>query len=479
MRRQGKKPLEEGVRAFLEEHGFAHIREPLVAAVSGGPDSLCLLHLLYRLKDSLGLNLHVAHLNHGLRGAEGEEDAQFVARLAQDLGLPVTLGREDVKSYRATRRCSLEEAARELRYTFLHRVVEDTGARGAVVAHTADDQAETVLMHLIRGTGLTGLGGMRTVTSLTLPSRQVLTVIRPLLGASREETEGYCRDHGLGFRVDSSNLSIKYLRNRIRWELLPALKRYNPNIRDALLRLARAAQDDLAYLDSQIYRVWEDVASEGPYGLALNLEATRALTPALQRHLLRRTLCHLLGDLGNITSAHIEGLQELLTKPAGKSLALPRGLSATMVYGECIIGPRGALAKALPSLNGQRRLKVPGETLLSGWRVITKIADREAGKTEAHGWRAQLNFDVVGDKLTVRGRKPGDRFQPLGMAEPKKLQDFLVDAKVPRSWRDRIPLVCSPQHIVWVAGWRIDERAKVCDSTRRVLTLEFKRRQGA
>lgn len=444
----------------------------LLVGVSGGPDSVCLLHILDQLKEYLGVSLHVTHLNHMLRGASADDDARYVAELAQHLGIPATVEKRDVASYRRERRISLEEAAREVRYEFFSQVAESIGAGRIALGHTQDDQVETILMHLVRGTGLAGLRGMGPITTWRSLKRGALLVVRPLLEVARKETEEYCRAYNLRPKSDFSNYSLDYSRNRVRHELIPLLQSYNKRVGAALLRTARAAADDLSFLEERVSLGWDRVVSEQPNGLLLNTKELLSLHPALQRHLLRRVLGEVLGDLVNIQSIHIEKMMEALSKPAGRRLSLPRGLVFYVGYNTCLV-TKGALDTCpFPPLEREHRLNVPGDTALPGWRVRARIIP-PGGRAE--GFRACLDLDEAGDDLVVRSRGAGDRFQPLGMGEPKRLQDFMVDAKIPRSWRDRVPLVCSPEGILWVVGWRIAERVRVTDSTKQVLRLEFER----
>ena len=444
----------------------------MLVGVSGGPDSVCLLHILDQLRETLGVSLHVAHLNHMLRGVDSDADARYVAEFSGTLGIPATVEKRDVEAYRKEHRLSLEEAAREVRYGFFSQVAESVGAGHIALGHTQDDQVETILMHLVRGTGLAGLRGMGPVTSLRPPGGGVLVVVRPLLEVARRETEEYCRAYDLNPRSDFSNYSLDYTRNRFRYELIPLLQSYNKNVGAALMRTAHAAADELSYLEEGVSLVWERVVREQPNGLLLDSEALLSLHPALQRHLLRRVLGEVLADLTDIQSIHIEKMMEALSKPAGKRLSLPRGLVFHVGYNTCLVTKGAVDTCPFPPLEGEYKLNVPGDTAFPGWRVKAGII-RPGGKAEGLG--ACLDLDEAGSDLVVRGRRAGDRFQPLGMGEAKKLQDFMVDAKVPRSWRDRVPLVCSSEGIIWVVGWRIAEPVRVTDSTKQVLRLEFKR----
>lgn len=465
--------LKQRVLRFIQEKRLIDNGETLLVGVSGGPDSVCLLHILNRLKETLGVSLHVAHLNHMLRGTDSDDDAVYVSQLASNLGIPSTVERLDVAAYREGRRLSVEEAAREVRYHFFALAAGDIGAKRIALGHTRDDQVETILMNLLRGTGLTGLRGMMPITSLRMADDTKLEVIRPLLGVTRVETEGYCREFDLNPRIDLSNYSLDHTRNRVRHELIPALRHYNRSMDAALIRTADAASDAISFLDIEVSRVWDQVVTEQPNGLLIDSAALLACHPALQRHLLRRAVSKVLGDLVDIQAVHIDKMVQALSKPAGRRISLPRGLWLSVGYWKCLLAGGVPDACPFPSMEQQHRIAVPGETAVPGWRIRADVDTAVSEETGAYV--AHLDMDAVGRELTVRARKPGDRFRPLGMEGNKSLQDFMVDAKIPRSWRGRIPLVCSPDGIVWVVGWRIAGGAKVTDATKRVLRLEFER----
>ncbi len=470
---QGRQePLEQRVLNFIQAHHLVSSQHCLLVAVSGGQDSVCLLHILVKLQEELDIKLHVAHLNHQLRAAESEADARYVSDLAHQLGIPATIEQRDVKAYQAQQHISLEEAAREVRYTFLAQAAKSIGANQVAVGHTTDDHIETILMHLIRGTGTRGLRGLQP-SSRWQSSGDSLTIIRPLLPVSRQETAGYCHRHKLMPRIDASNLSLSPLRNRIRHQLLPLLKSYNPQVAKALLRTAHIAGGDLAFLDEEGARLWGEIARRKENTIILDKERLLDLPSALKQHLLRMSIENLLGNLKDIETRHIEKIMDALTKPAGKRISLPGGLNFSIEYNRYLLGPDPAALSPFPLLGAEFSLKLPGKTLLPGWRVTATIINREQMTEKDADFTAYFDLDKTGDKVVVRPRQPGDRFQPLGMSQPKKLGEFMIDAKIPHAWRQRIPIVCSPRHILWVVGWRIDDRVKVTENTNQILCLKF------
>jgi tRNA(Ile)-lysidine synthase len=469
-----KKPLEPRILGFIQDHCPIPSQSRLLVAVSGGPDSVCLLHVLVKLKKELGIELYAAHLNHQLRGAESEADAQYVFDLAQSLNVPATIAKRDVAGYQAQKRISLEEAAREVRYNFLAQTAKALGASQVAIGHTRDDHIETILMHLIRGSGTRGLQGLAPHVKWQTADA-VITVVRPLLEVSREETQSYCQEHNLMPRLDSSNLSLSPLRNRIRLRLLPLLKGYNPRIADALLRTAHIAADDAAFLEKAGDRLWHQVAQRQENTIILNKEPFLTLPPALKRQVLRLSLEKLIGNLKDIEASHVEEIMNALSKPAGRSLSLPGSLTFTIEYDRYLLGEDSLALSPLPPLESELTLAIPGETTLNDWHVVANITNREQRIEKGDSLTAHFDFDKTGDKLAVRNRKPSDRFCPLGMSQPKKLGEFMIDTKIPRLWRKRVPIVSSPQQIIWVVGWRIDDRVKVTENTKRVLCLRFRR----
>ncbi|MEK7814959.1 MAG: tRNA lysidine(34) synthetase TilS, partial [Chloroflexota bacterium] len=277
--------LERLVAAALRRGGYSGNNTTLVVAVSGGPDSSALLYSLHRLGEQHRLRLHVAHLNHDFRGEEAEADARFVTALAQELGLPVTVSKRDPVEYQRQRRISsFEQAARELRYAFLADVATEAGAAAVALGHTADDLAETVLLHLLRGSGLHGLRGMAELAPWPWPTAAPgLSMFRPLLQATKAETVAYCQELGRDYRQDTGNYLGRFTRNRVRHDLLPRLAaEYNPRVGEALTRLARTAALELDYLEEEVDRVWPQVATAAEGAVSFHRAGLASLHPALQ-----------------------------------------------------------------------------------------------------------------------------------------------------------------------------------------------------
>jgi tRNA(Ile)-lysidine synthase len=467
--------LERRIISFIREYGLVSGNEKVLVAVSGGPDSVCLANLLNKIKDELSIELHIAHLDHSLRGEESEAEARYVSALAEKLGLPVTVGKADVKAWSTEHKISLEEAAREVRYRFLDETARSVGASRVAVGHTRDDQVETTLMHYLRGAGIQGLRGLRPAAPLPYGSKEDgIWVIRPLLALTRQETTGCCEQYGLLPCIDSSNKDLKFLRNRIRLELIPLLRQYNPEIDDALVRLADLAGEDADFIDEQAQLVCGQATTREGGLTCVDSGKLRGLPLALQRRVFRVVLGRSYGSLKDVEAAHVDSLVKLLFGNTGKCVHLPGGLVATNERNRMVISDAGAPSCPWPVLQERYPLKIPGESKLPGWRVTADIIGENFYR-EDDIFSASFDLNKTGRSLFVRSRQPGDRFRPLGMPHSRKLQDFMVDSAIPRSWRDAVPLVCSPSQIIWVVGWRLDDRAKVTTSTEGVLRLEFHR----
>ena len=460
----------------------------LVVAVSGGPDSMALLHALLHLRGRLGLSLRGAHLDHGLRGDAGAADAAFAANAFDSAGIPCAVEKADVAAHRAAHRLSLEQAAREVRYAFLARVYREHGADAVALGHTADDQAETILMHVVRGSGLTGLRGMEARSTRRVDGAEV-RFVRPLLAVTRADTEAYCRALGLRPRMDESNRSPDFTRNRVRAELLPLLEELNPSVRDALLRLSTTAARELSYLDGEVDRLWQDAAEVGQDRVALDRRTIGRLPTALRAHALRRAVAAVKGDLDGVHLRHADDMMRLLKGPAGRAIDLPGGLRFHVGYDEAIVARADADLCPLPRFEGEHALTAMGETRVGGWRIAVRLVDRPAddalrrsgdgGAGDTAGGPpavslARMSRRAVEGGLVLRTRRPGDRFRPLGAPGHKKLQDFMVDAKIPASWRDRVPLVVTPRGIAWVVGWRIAEWSRVTPEDRQVVEISLR-----
>ena len=465
--------LAQRVLEFIQTHDIMRSSERALVAVSGGPDSTTLLLILARLRPHLDVDLAVAHFDHMLRSRkEAAEDQAFVRALADALGLPAVCGRGNVALRARNSHESVEEAARHLRYTFLSRQAKRLGANLVVVGHTRDDRAESVLLHLLRGSGLDGLVGMRPRSPW--PLGRGPHIGRPLLDLSRSDTERYCQEAGVTPHQDPTNELLIATRNRLRHELLPKLRQINPRVEEALNRLAEAAATDVDYLEEATDRAWAQIAHRERRGIRFSRREIAGLHPALTIRLLRRAISSLSSGPTDLETVHIQGILTALGRRRGL-VSLPHSLSATLdsQYLRIAKGqpppPRGIPQTALP---------VPGHVRIGPWAVETEIVPVPAEPQRVAPLEAFLDADVAAGGLTVRSRRPGDRLRPLGLGGEKKVQDLLVDAKVPLEKRDAVPLVCAEWGIAWVVGQRIDERAALTPASHQAVRLRFRRLKG-
>ena len=470
--------FERRIAASLKRAGMSGTGAAIVVACSGGPDSTALLRSLHRLRPFHNLSLHVAHLNHDFRGAEADHDAAFVQLLADGLGLPCSIDKQDPIAYQRSRNVSsFEQAAREMRYSFLQSVASTVGASAVALGHTSDDQAETVLLHILRGAGIQGLRGMAEVSHWPWPTDgNGLLLFRPLLDASKAATAAYCRELGQTYREDSGNYLWRFTRNRVRLDLMPRLARdYNPRVQDALLRLSRIAGDDSDFLDGELDSRWDGIATIEETGVFLDAVALAALHPALQRRAMRRAYSIAAGDSRALGENHLDALLGLVqNRRGGRGLDLPRGVNARIEANVLRIFRRDERRRA-PSLPREYSIRVPqkdGETVefeADGWRLSMRLgtppALEDSEALPGQRFTAILKRDVLGDEVTLRTRRPGDRFQPSGMTGTKKLQDFFTDAKVPRDQRDSVPLLVCQRGIAWVVGHRAADWARPDDES--------------
>ncbi len=463
-------PLLDTVRRTIQRHGMFRPAGPVVVGVSGGPDSVCLLHALWRLRAELGLELVVGHLNHGFR-PEAAAEAAFVAELAGSLGVPAVVEEADVPALSRRLRLSAQVAARRARLEFLGRVARERDAAWVALGHQRDDQAETVLMWFLRGTGLDGLAGIPPVRR---DGGAGVWLARPLLEVDRAAIEAYCRAEGLQPRRDPSNRRLTYTRNRIRLALVPLLEReYQPGLRSRLAALADAVRGDRALLEQLTDEAWaQALLSHEPSAVTLSVPVLVDLPPGLRRRVLRRAA-------GLVRAAWTPPLSRV---DAALDLLQPEGAGCTVELGAGVLVRReaGRLHVTTAPRDKVRpyayALPVPGSVNVveAGVRITARLVPagevRRAGLHLVEG--GALDYNKVALPLEVRNRRRGDRFVPLGMTGSKKLKDFLIGLKVPRSARDRLPLVTAGGQVVWVAGYRIDDRVKVGPDTRTVLVLE-------
>jgi len=436
--------------------------ERVLVAVSGGPDSVALLHLLHRLGRDLDLVLGVAHFDHGLRGRQSQEEAGFVAGLAGSLSLPCHLGEGDTRELARRERISLQMAARRLRLRFLQDTCRGHGYYKLALGHTADDQVELFFLRLLRGAGPDGLRGMLPATPEGL--------VRPLLAVGKDAILAWLEQESLPYRQDPSNLQRNYLRNRVRLDLLPQMQTYNPRLKEAVWRTQALLQEEERLLAPEVSRAFREVGEAlTPDLYRLHLPKFLGLPVALQKLVVRSVLNQFLAE-SPLSAAQVGAVLDLAQ--AKKSGGL-------MSLGTCRVARAGGelhIFSRLPAPSpGPAWLpSSPGRFEAGGWCWRLAGRGRQPAEDRPPGPHiAWLDQDRLRFPLQVRQFQPGDRFWPGGAAGPKKLQDFLVDKKIPRWLRSYLPLVLSGEEIVWVAGLRVAEPAKLTGSGGNLLEVQL------
>lgn len=467
--RQGRD-FEANLLQHIRREVLLSPAERVLVAVSGGPDSTALIVSLSRLRTELGIELAVGHLDHRLR-PESADEAVFVESLAKDLALPFFARVSDVAALAKSTHRSHEEAGRAARYDFLGQVASEKGYGLVATGHHRQDQAETVLLRLIRGSGGRGLKAMSNRSPFPRAGYEPIQLVRPLLHLPATTLAAYCDSEQTAYLSDPSNERLEYTRNRIRHGVMPLLREINPRADEALTRAAEALGRDDDYMqaaaEAAVHRV---VASNEPESGVLRLEPSAFLVehPAIQARVLRL----LVGEQGGSLSASQTAQALAVIKSRKGRIDLPGGLAIEAAAGLLSIGTRRRRQRLkLPEVP----LAIPGTTPVGPWRIEARLTQPGKAVGREPG-EAALDLARLAKPLTIRSRRPGDRFQPLGMKNEKKLQDFLVDEKASSSQRDLVPLLITADgHIAWVAGYRIAEPYRVTENTTGVLALRLDR----
>lgn len=464
------KDLIQKIEKTIHRYNMIEYGARVLVAVSGGADSVVLLDLLKRLQGIFSLDLVVAHFDHGLRPRDDETETRFVASLAASMDLAFVT--EKCQSPLANRGKSLEEAARDQRYAFLHRVKTSCAAQTIALGHTLDDQAETVMMRLLRGSGPAGLSG--------IPPVRDPGIVRPLIEVTRKDIEAYIDQRDLQHMTDPSNLEKRYLRNRIRWELLPLLETYQPRIAQILGQTAEIMREETRWMEEEADR-WIDLHVENhqPDTQTLSLKSLEELAPALQNRVIRQVIRRVQGGLRRIQMRHVSSVKSLAKGRPQARLNLPKGVLVKRAYDVLLFTKKRDKSENREKDGFYVVLKGPGVFRLNKLRCTVTIDELERGMLPTvknnSPWVAHLDRDSITYPLVMRHAVPGDRFVPLGMTGHKKIKDFFVDEKIPSRVRKSLPLLCRGKDLVWVCGLRIDERFKVQLKTKKVIrvTLSF------
>ncbi len=457
-------------RRTIIRYGMLSRGDKVLVGVSGGADSVALVHALFELKDEWNLSLMIAHLNHSFRGEESELEAGFVEELASRLNLPFESMVIDVPAAQKGSGKSAQEMARELRYRFFEEVSKRYGANRVALGHNGDDQAESVLMRFLQGAGTRGLSG--------IPPRRDHRYIRPLIEVSRKEIEDYLEEKDISFMTDSSNKKEVYLRNKIRLRLFPLLLNdYNPRLKENLIHLSSIMRKDDEYLEEVVEKISPGlILTRGDNFVTLDASAVLDLHEALQSRIIRKFIAAVAGDLQGVSYLHLQAVLDMLRCGSpNRSIDLPRRVMAIKEYDKLTLRSGGDKLIPQPffyrigSPEAEVNLKEVGQVMKL---TVSKNPFDWERKDFARNF-AHFDLDKIHFPLIVRNFRKGDRFQPLGMKGKKKVKDYFIDEKIPLAKRRETPLLISGETIIWVAGYRIDNRVRVGEGTKKVLKVKM------
>lgn len=454
----------------IEEFDMIKKGDRVLAAVSGGADSVCMLHALCMLKDKLGFKLYCAHLNHGIRGKAAENDEAFVVNLCKNLGIKTFVGHADVLNLAEEKKLTVEEAGRQARYEFFSRVCSENKINKTATAHNKNDNAETVLMRILRGTGLEGLKGISYVREDG--------VIRPMLNISRSDIEEYCKENGLNFCTDETNLDNEYTRNKIRNKIIPYIEEtLGSSITGSLVRLSENATADADFFDRYSRRLYERLGSpmKNRKPVVLHIDSLAMLEKSIATRVLRIAADEAHSGT-RLEKKHVEDVLGLLKRQTGAAVDLPCGLRAEVRYGWIVFEDKDQNSIDLEiDGNGFSTEISAGESYYVdalGKSILFKIENPKEYKPKVN--ETMLDYDLLlGERLFLRSRKDGDRIVCFADGRTRKIKNILIDKKIPKKDRNRIPLLCTTSEVVAIVGDRVSEKYKVSRETERALVVVY------
>ncbi|MDD4680395.1 MAG: tRNA lysidine(34) synthetase TilS [Clostridia bacterium] len=446
--------------------------DKVVVGLSGGADSVALLHILKEIQEGpLDIRLFAAHVNHGIRGEAARNDADFTQTLCSGWGIPFYLEEADIPSLACSLQQSEEEAGRHFRYGFFHKVLEKTGADKIATAHHKNDQAETILHNLIRGTGMQGLTGIQAVNEGI--------IIRPLLELTKQEILEYLDIHHLPYQEDATNKDSTYTRNRIRNRLIPVLEKdFNPDIVDSLVRMSRILREEEEFLTEYTRDLYRKYSKTLTNKLVFDLKPFLSCHTAIQKRLVRAALRDLRGDLDDVGSSHVEAVIKLAAgSRTGSQTVVPgsekgdQPVQVKVSYGTLQFQK---VKLDMPSAIVDKHLDIPGKVVWEHPEMVITAERWEKNKgLEFSPQCIYIDEDKIKGNLMLRSRKEGDRFQPLGMEGTKKLKDFFIDRKVPAEQRAYVPLLVDEENIIWVAGFQMNHNYRLTDLSRNIVKISI------
>ncbi|MGL4731969.1 MAG: tRNA lysidine(34) synthetase TilS [Clostridium sp.] len=461
--------MQETVLHTIKKYNMIENGDNVLVALSGGPDSMAMLHVLYSLKDALGINIvGAAHLNHLLRGEDAECDQQICEKFCKEINVPFYCRRIDIDSMAKENGVSHEMAGREARYNFFDELVKSKGYTKVAIAHNLNDQAETVLMRMMRGSGIEGLVGIKPVRDEVF--------IRPIIEVSRNIIEGYCDENKLNPAIDKTNFENVYSRNKVRLELIPYIEEnFNQDIIKTLNRMSRVISEDNDFIEGFSKKIFEKYCYKKGDRVIIYKDAFNEHKAVVSR-VLRMAIMQVKGSLYNIESGHINDIIKLYNHNTGKTLMLPGNLRVDNVYKDIYVYIYEEKNKADKEFS--LKLSINDSVYceeLSKTIKLTTISNDGNFKIKSKDMIKYFDFDKIKGDISVRYRKNGDKFSALGMKGSKKIKDIFMDLKIPREERDFIPLICFGDEIAWIVGFRVSEKFKIDRNTKKILQVSIER----
>ncbi|WP_213818503.1 tRNA lysidine(34) synthetase TilS [Garciella nitratireducens] len=463
--------MREKVLRYIEKNHMIEKEEGILVAVSGGPDSICLLHILKWIKEFYSLHLVVVHVNHMLRGENACKDERYVQEVCESWKIPCYIYRADIKKLSQEERLSIEEAGRKARYEYFFYMKEKLQLQKIALGQHGDDNAETILMRILRGTGPKGLSGIS-------PYRKD-GVIRPLLCCSRDEIVEYCNFYGLFPRIDTSNLKPIYFRNKIRLELIPYLEQYNRNLKLHLRNLGEMMREQQEYIDNEMEKLWRKNAKIDNDSVIFFYDFFKYSSTFVQKEMLKKSISWIKSNLKEISFVHMQSFVEMIKNEKNTiwTLEFPQEIKIQRQYEKLLIKKEQKKEKIIfeyPLVIGER-IFIP-EIHMEFYVCLENKEKADIIKSNSTN-KVHFDFEKVGKSLFIRNRRPGDIFKPLGGNGTKKLKDYFIDLKIPRDKRDEIPIIVNEKGVIWPVGYRPDKRYIVDERTKMVLTIEYRDRK--
>lgn len=457
----------EKVLSTINKHELIQKGDKIVVGLSGGPDSVCLLHILSRLKEELDLEIYAAHLNHQIRGIEAQKDAFYISKLCEEMGITFFIKSINVPEYCEKNGVSIEEGARKLRYEMFYEIKNNTRANKIAIGHNLNDQAETILMRMMRGTGLQGLKGIEYIRDGV--------IIRPILDIERNDIEEYCKQNKLNPRIDKTNLESIYTRNKIRLELIPYMKdNFNSNIIESIVRMGNSLRSDNDYIESEALIKFNEVSKINSDSVELNLKPYVNLHNSMKVRILRNAIKHILGDTNFIDQRHIDDIIELEDESKiDKVINLPRGIYVYRKKNSIILTNKEIVIEEIefcyniPS-NGFIKVKEIGTVIET--QVVSIDKYKRSKSDKSCKW---FDFNKIKGGIVVRNRRSGDKIKLSGGS--KKIKDLFIDIKIPKEDRCKVPVIADDQGILSVGNFRNSENYKIDEETKEVLKVSFKK----